>query len=314
MRIILGGILVCSVFCLSAFAIIVTLFMDTDTFLSRGKDIVVAECNSLVDEGPPIRAVDVNILKVIKGTRKPGRLRIATIYHMRPKTTYMLYNLGGSALGTDFLAIPELSVVPLPRNFSVAELEGKEPKEQVQCMLSRRLYQVERELAPLLRQKKLLEKAVSDRQYEWYESSGPVKIGPIVECSTQSDQTGQIWLDLDGKRLKWSVSSPGKMGYFYFEKTGYYPRQIYWEFSPCNATRIEDLVGRTLKARFYGSYTPGRADTALGSSGSGSIRVSVGQVLLIRAIDDPQSIFVLQIVSQKQDQEHMSARYALIRQ
>ncbi len=309
------GTLLFSVICLAAFAVPITLFMDTDTFLERAKDIIVAECIAVprqeAREGG-LQAVEVNILKVLKGTRRPGRFRIATIYRMEPHTTYMLYSLGGKALGTDFLALPELSVVPLPATFKVDELKNREPKEQVQYMFSRRLFEVERELAPLLKERALLQKAVSDRRYEWFESSGRVKLGPVVEGSTQTDKTQRIWLDLEGERLQWSQSSPGKSGFFRFEKMGA-PWTPYWEFSPCHATKIEDLAAKPLKAKFYGLYTPGRGYTVLGYTGLQSIDVAVGQVLLARTVDDPRKIFVIQIQRQAQDQEQMSVRYAIIR-
>ena len=280
-KVFIGAVLLCATFS-TAFAVIITLFTDTDTFVTRAKDILVAECTSIpsqemMEDG--IRVVEVNILKVLKGSNKPVHFRIATIYAMKPHTTYMLYSIGGNTLGTNFLAIPELSVVPLPATFKVDELKDKELKEQVQYMFSRRLFEVERELAPLLKEKELLEKAISDRHYEWYDSNGPVKVGPIIEVSTQTDKTNLVWLDMESKKLGWSQSSPGKSGFFYFEKIGssWTP---YWEFSPCNSTKIEDLVGKPLKARFYGMYTPGRGETPLLWTGLQSIYVAVGQVLL----------------------------------
>jgi hypothetical protein len=88
----------------------------------------------------------------------------------------------------------------------------------------------------------------------------------------------------------------------------------YWEFSPSEAAKIEDLAGKPLKARFYGMYAPGRRDTPLGWTGLQAIQVTVGQVLLARTVDDSRKIFAIQIESQMQDQERMSARYAIIRQ
>lgn len=318
MRRVIGGVIPLCVVCSGAFAAKVTLLTDTDTSLERAKDIVVAECISIPAREEQearednFQSIEVNILKVLKGSGKPGRFRIATIYPMKPHTTYMLYNLGGSALGTDFLALSELSVVPLPATFKVEELKDKELKEQVQYIFSRRLFEVERELAPLLKEKELLEKAVSDRRYEWYESDGPVKIGRIVEVSTQTDESQIIRLDLEGKKLMWSGGSPGKSGSFYFEKMGasWTP---YWEFSPCDVSKIENLVDKPLKAKFYGMYTPGRGDTVLGSTGGlQAIDVSVGQVLLARTVDDPRRILVIRIEKQAQDQEQMSMRYAVI--
>lgn len=317
MKRVIGDLILFCVVCSGAFATPITLFVDTDLFLKRAKDIVVAEC---ISESPQetlpvddLQVIDVNIVKVLKGDGKPGHFRIATIYPMKPQTTYMLYSLGGSSVGTNFLALPELSVVPLPVTFNVEELKDKELKEQVQCIFSRRLYELERELAPLLQEKELLEKAVSDRRYEWYESDGPMRIGRIVEASTQTeDKSSRIRLDLDGKKLMWSQCSSGKNGFFYFNKvdTAWTP---YWEFSPCEVANIEALAGKPIKAQFYGLHTPGRGESALGWNGLCSIWVKVGQVLLARTVDDPRKIFVIQIERQALDQEQMSVRYAIIR-
>jgi len=288
--------------------------MDTDTYLKRAKAIFVAQCTSIPAQGPVedgLQVAEVNIMKVLKGEGKPGPYRIVTIYPMKPQTTYMLYSLSGSALGADFLALPELSVIPLPKTFKTADLEHKTLKEQVQYMFSLRLFEVERQLAPLLEEKNLLENAVSDRRYEWFESNGLVKTTPVVEVSTQTDRTHQIWLDLDGKKLQWSHSSPGKSGCFYFQKMDA-SGAPYWEFSPCDKTGIEEVAGKPVRTRFYGMYTPGRGDTNLGRNSFQSISVRVGQVLFARTVDAPDKIFIIQIVAQKRDEEQMSAKYASI--
>jgi hypothetical protein len=311
-KIFICSILICMAIS-SVFAVKITPFMDTDTLIKRAQDIIVAECTSILPQETMengFRAAEVNILKVLKGGNKPEHFRIATIYEMKPNTTYMLYSIGGNALGTDFLAIPELSVVPLPATFKLEDLKDKDVKEQVQYMFSRRLFEVERELAPLLKEKELLEKGISDSSFEWYESNGPVKIGPIIEINTQTDKTKLVWLAIDGKKLEWSQTSPGKSGCLYFEKADP-PRTPYWEFSPCNSIKIEDLADKPLKAKFYGMYSPGRGETPLRWTGVQSIDVNVGQVLLARTIDEPDKIFIIQIKDQQKDKEQMSARYTV---
>lgn len=307
-----GGPLLLCVTCLAAFAIPITLFMDTDTYIERAKDIVVAECISIFARGGEngLRVAEVNILKVLKGGRKPGRFRIATAYPMQPHTTYMLCSLGGDVAGTNFLALPELSVVPLPSTFRIDELRDRDLKEQVQCIFSRRLFELERQLAPLLEEKELLERAVSDRRYEWYESDGPIEIEEVFQVTTETEGGGPLSLDLQGRKLAWSHSSPGRNGFFYFQKIR--DRTPLWEFSPCEAAKIEDLSGKPLKAKFYGKYTPGRGDTVLGATAYNAILVAVGQVLFARTVDDPRTIFIIQIEAQKQDQERMSARYTVV--
>jgi hypothetical protein len=93
MRKVLGCALLLCVVSSPAFAVPITIFTDTEAFIERAKDIVLAECTSTPPQekvGSGLRLVDVRVLRVLKGGRKPGCLRIATIYTMEPRTTYML--------------------------------------------------------------------------------------------------------------------------------------------------------------------------------------------------------------------------------
>jgi hypothetical protein len=333
MRKILSSILFVCAAGPTAFAIIVTSFEDTDTLVRKAKDIVIADCVSIPTNRPVLRGghwitaelrdglykAEVRIIRTLKGGKQPGNQIIATIYPMASGKRYLLYNLGGEVgesggiPATDFLAVPRLSVVEVPSGFDLKTLDRKELKEQVQSILSRHLFEVECQVAPLLEEKAHLEKVVADGRYDWYESSSPVKIGRVIEASTQTDGHGLVWLDFDSKKLEWSSSQPGKTGFLYFEKLGA-SHVPYWEFSPCDATKIEDLAGIPLKARFYGMYTPGRSNSKLVSSGLQSIQVSVGKVLLARIADEPGTVFSIQIVGQDPDRDRMSARYAVIQQ
>ena len=146
-------------------AVPITIFTDTDTFVQRAQDIVIAKCLGPVPAGGQyddgLYPVDVQVVSVLKGAKKAGKAKIATIYPMEAGKTYLLTSLGGSAHGTDFLAIPELSVVELPSNFRLDDLKGKKVAEQVQAVLAARRQENERQQRLLEVEKKLLDKAVS---------------------------------------------------------------------------------------------------------------------------------------------------------
>ena len=146
-------------------AITITLFTDTDTFVQRARDIVIAKCTGPVPDGrnyeDGLYPVDVQIVTVLKGAKKPGKATIATIYPMEAGKIYLLTSLGGSAYGTDFLAVPELAVVELPHNFRLDDLKGRKVGEQVQAVFAARRQEIERQQRLLEEQKKLLDKAVS---------------------------------------------------------------------------------------------------------------------------------------------------------
>lgn len=109
-------------------AIPIAPFVNTEDFVERARDIVVAKCLAVHDDQPKdddLYAADVEIVSVFKGDKKAGKAKIATIYPMAKGKTYMLTSLGGSALGTDFLAIPQRSVVEIPAGFQLDSLKRK---------------------------------------------------------------------------------------------------------------------------------------------------------------------------------------------
>jgi len=150
-------------------AVIITSFTDTGIFVERAKDIVIAKCLGPVPDGwryiDGLYPVDVQVISALKGPKnksmKPGKAKIATIYTMEEGKTYLLTSMGGSAYGTEFLAIPELSVVELPPSFRLEDLKDKTVKEQVQTVFAARRKENELQLRLLEEQKKLLDKAVS---------------------------------------------------------------------------------------------------------------------------------------------------------
>jgi Skp family chaperone for outer membrane proteins len=145
-------------------AIPVTSFIDTETFVKRAQDIVIAKCVGPVPDSGPFEdglyPVDVDVVFVIKGAKKPGKLKVATIYPMEAGKTYLLTSLGGSALGADFLAVPELAVVEVPSRFRLEDLRGKKAVQQVQTVFAARRHENDRQRRLLEQEKKLLDKAL----------------------------------------------------------------------------------------------------------------------------------------------------------
>jgi hypothetical protein len=290
-----------------AHAVPISLFSDTDTFIDRAEDIVIAECTSLpndkgigADDG--LYPVEVEVLNVIKGKRALGKLTVATIYPMKAGGRYLLTSSGGSALNTDFLSLAELSVVSLLANASLKELEGKTIKQQVQMGFAWHLHEVEQQLAPLLAEQSKLQRSLKDRDDDVFQAKGKVQIGAV----TQSRQSVRSFAFPMGN-LEWSHAAPGESGYFYF-RTG----SSQWEFAPTDETDIQAVHDKPLRATFYGSNSPSR-DRRLGTSSPNSINVRVGQIILARTIEKPQSILIIKLVEQSTDEAKLTTNYATIR-
>jgi len=145
-------------------AIKVTAFSDTATFVEQAKDVVVAKCLGPVPDGTTyedgLYPVDVDVTAVLKGEKKPGKTKVATVYPMEAGKTYLLTSMGGSAYGADLLAVPELAVVEVPRDVRPDDLKGKGLVEQVRAVFAARRRENERRQRELAAEKKLLDKAV----------------------------------------------------------------------------------------------------------------------------------------------------------
>jgi hypothetical protein len=142
----------------------VYIFTDTKTFAGQATEVIVADClDPDPDPGPKggVTTVRVDVVRVLKGNRKTGPAKLATIGQpMENGRRYMMASFGGSALGTDFLAQADLAVVEVPAGFDLKTLDGKTVVEQMQLVFDARREQVRERLIQMEQEKKALEKTV----------------------------------------------------------------------------------------------------------------------------------------------------------
>jgi hypothetical protein len=300
---------------IEAQAVPITLFTDVETYLERAKEIIIARCIEVPEDGG-IAAVDgfypvtVDVVANLKGNRDLVHLKIGTIYPMQQGKTYLMTNTGGEAFGSNFLSLGELTVVPISETLDLDSLKGKPLREQVELIFARNLYDLERELDPLLAKERMLRQALKDRRDDLFESKGPIRLPEIKELETKG-VGASIFLEFPCGRLDWSHATPGRSGYFYFNPPA--PRHPQWEFAAIDRD-VEDLKaldGKPLKAKFYGLLSPSR-DKRLGQAFGGAIKVEVGQLILARYTTDPTTIYFLQLVSQGPG-ESLRVKYAVLK-
>ena len=292
-------------------AIMISPFPGLDGFVARSSDIVIARCLAL-PEGESRKhedgfyPVDVEVSKVLKGDRHLGRLRVGTIYPMTPGQLYLLSSSGGSAFGTSFLAVGEMTVVPMSGTFDLDLLQNLSLKEEVQFIFSRRLFELEQQLRPQLAEQKILGTAVNDGIFGWYRSRGPLKVTGIRE--TVAERSGAtLFLRLGDEKMEYSVTSPGRTGEFYFRAVG--TNSGAWEFAATDAHSLEELDGHPLSVKFYGQFTPGIEQSGLRSPGFG-VEVESGQIFIARMTTAPNRIIAVLVKSQATPL--IAVRYAIL--
>lgn len=295
-----------------AYGVPISLFADVETYLERAKEIVIVQCVSIPEEGTETFVdgffpANLEAVMTLKGERKPGPLTVATIYDMKPKQKYLLANSGGQAFGTDFLALAELSVIPMAANFDLEKLKGKELKQQVQMIMARYLFDIEEKLAPLRHTEGLLRKALQDRRDNVYKSAGKVRFDKVQELQTK--KTGStVYLEFSAGHMEWSHAAPGQSGYLYFRSHG--TQAAEWEFAASDLRNLQDFSDEPLEVKFYGQFSPS-LDHRLGHESSNAINVKVGQIVLARTVKDPATIYILR-VKQQQKAESLTVEYAVL--
>ena len=150
----------------SASAVPLIPVMDTETFVVKTTDILVVRCvNPDVNGGAKtdgLTLVEVEVLTVLKGERKVGNAKLATIgQRMEKGQRYLMASFGGSAFDTGFLAQNDQAVVELPPDFDLKSLDGVVLLERVQSIFDARRVQVERLIRQLQREKAVLDRTAA---------------------------------------------------------------------------------------------------------------------------------------------------------
>jgi hypothetical protein len=136
--------------------------MDTATFVVKSTDLLVVRClNPDIKGGEKndgLTLIEVDVLMVLRGERKVGNVKLATIgQRMTKGERYLLANFGGSAFDTGFLAQSDQAVVELPPDFDLKSLAGVVLLEQVQSIFDARRVQVEQLIRRLQQEKAVLD-------------------------------------------------------------------------------------------------------------------------------------------------------------
>jgi hypothetical protein len=249
--------------------------------------------------------VEIQLVFSLRGTNNVVPVRLQTEHELHLGEKYLVFGDCDSGIMS---AYEEYRVVPLPLTFSTNEVRGKNLNEQVECLLSLRLFDLQNELAPLLDEEKRIAPVVSNSRLQWLDSAGSVAIGDIREATTKADGQSKDWLELGTNQLEWSGCESGKIGYFYCSMRW----TPFWEFSSCSVTNLAEFNGKPLVAKFYGERTPNRQDSGLVWAAPDAILASVGQIFLARTVFMPETVFIIQVESQKQN-ESVTVRYAIVK-
>lgn|GEM_PF-5395839 len=146
----------------------IDLIHDAATRIDVSKDIVVAQCTKAgkghkYPGSANVVISDFDVLKVLKGTRKKGHLRVAQPWPPKSNTRYLLFNGGGATGDSTFLiGLSALEKVEIPTHFDLRALDGKPLEAQVISLIKARKRQVDREIKNLWREQKALERGLRE--------------------------------------------------------------------------------------------------------------------------------------------------------
>ncbi|MBL7214044.1 MAG: hypothetical protein ISS71_00030 [Phycisphaerae bacterium] len=273
-------------------AVRITLFMDTEMFIKRAQDIVIADC--ITEPNQPVfeagMTYNCKLLYTLKGNREPSNFNVFTIYPLQANKQYLLTNTGGQVGDTDFLALCELSVVPISPYFDIEKLKDKSLTDQLHMIFDLRKYQLQKQLDPLLKEKGLLEKALQDRTDNLYISPGPIEFDTIHTTQATDYSSGKItYLQFGAHQMEWSRQNDNA-GYLYVTEPG--TQKTTWQWAVLDVNDFEQLRSKPLHVRFMGVYPPIYEQT---------LTVRQGQLVLLRHGENPKTVYIAKFEEQQED-------------
>ena len=141
----------------------------------------------------------------------------------------------------------------------------------------------------------------------------------VVVSGSTLNPRNPVPLILGTNTLEWGSADvrPGRQtGYLYLWDTASRTTS-YWEIAPCSKPSLAQVTTNDLNTEFFSgrSYQKGQAAFGTNWIRNGSppgqtsnvVRVRVGQLVLLRCIEDPATIYVLELTRQKEG--YLWARY-----
>ena len=152
-----------------ALAVLVQDFTDWESIIAKSPDIVIAQCIS------PFRNArrypdgmlwaDIDVLNVLKGDTKPGKLQLVTQHSPQQGWRYLIvgtYHTNAPyTIDWALNATEDWRVIPLSPFFPDHVLDGKSLKTQIRIIFEHRLQEVTQELKRGEEEKRRLEKALA---------------------------------------------------------------------------------------------------------------------------------------------------------
>ena len=157
--------IVTSIICPSLYGIVINRFVSLGHYYDTAKDILIVRCISVPDRNHDPRSTDgtytaeIEVLDVLTGDAKLGRLKMATFYDMSPGQMYLVSSARGKA-NADILAHDELSVVKISYYYNVDKYKKLHRNRKVYKIFKLRQDAVRTEMLILERERELLTKAV----------------------------------------------------------------------------------------------------------------------------------------------------------
>ena len=144
----------------AVFAMVMLPFQGWPRLRECSADIVVARC---MKTALPVTIVDdvveseIQVVMVLKGTNRVDTSTLLSERWLRQGEHYLVF---GNFQNGSYRAIQEYRVVPLGVWFSTNSISGKPLDEQIQILLKKRLWQLNRELEQGREEKKRLEEGL----------------------------------------------------------------------------------------------------------------------------------------------------------
>ena len=131
-------------------------FMGLEKLVQRSNPILIAKCiEAAKHRTHGLGEAEVEIIRTIKGERKPGKEHIATACTLTPGRTYLLFFQEGASYNDGWMVVQaDLAATEIPRSIDVSRLATRTLEEEIRAIWRARRDELEAE-------KKELDRALS---------------------------------------------------------------------------------------------------------------------------------------------------------
>ena len=154
------------------------MFNNVDQYIERSSGIWIVDVVKKTDQGPIFEGgpiFEVKVVQTLKGGAQEQTISVMPIFQrLVPGNRYLIFGFNGMQTAQGKVWMDNGNVSPTQIIFSLAQLQGKSLKEQIEFILAARAAEIDNQVKQLTEEKKAIDQGLeSQKQQDKLPGHGP---------------------------------------------------------------------------------------------------------------------------------------------